>query len=355
MSALPQGPFRRIQTGLIIFGITLIIAVLGYVWAGWGFLDSIYMVVITIFGVGYGEVRPLLDPHLKVFTIVVIIAGTSASVYTVGGFVQLIAEGEIKRALGTRRMSLGIESLKNHVIICGFGRIGQVLAHELRQNRKPFVVIDHNPERVAQAEALGYWVRMGDATEEEVLEAVGLRRAQVLATVLRSDAANVFITLTSRSLNPSLSIVARGESGSTERKLLQAGADHVVLPAAIGGIRMAHLITHPAVEDLLDQAMSRNLLTEQLAQIEIQLVDLQVQPGSPLVGQSLGYLEVRGKRSFLIVALRRANGQTISSPDPSLELAAGDTVIVLGHKDDIPQLAQRYQVQRPITYRGAQA
>lgn len=355
MSALPQGPFRRIQIGLLFFGITLVMAVLGYTWAGWNLLDAIYMVVITIFGVGYGEVRPLDDSRLKVFTILVIIAGTSASVYAVGGFVQLIAEGEIKRALGTRRMSQGIENLEQHVIVCGFGRIGQVLARELRHNRKPFVVIDSNPDRVAQAEALGYWVRMGDATEEDVLEAVGIRRAQVLATVLRSDAANVFITLTGRSLNPQLSILARGESGSTERKLLQAGADHVVLPAAIGGIRMAHLITHPAVEDLLDQAMSRNLLTEQLAQIDIQLVDVQVPPGSPLVGQSLGYLEVRGKRSFLIVALRRNTGQTFSNPDPALKLESGDTVIALGHKDDIPQFAQRYQTQRPTTYRGAQA
>lgn len=350
-----QTPFRRIQVGLTIFMVTMVVAILGYMWAGWSLLDAIYMVIITIFGVGYGEVRPLVEPGLKVFTILVIIAGTSASVYAVGGFVQLITEGEIKRALGARRMSQGIEGLKQHIIVCGFGRIGQVLAAELKQNNKSFVIIDQDPERVALAESLNYWVRLGDATEEGVLQAVGIERALVLATVLRSDAANVFITLTARSLNPSLSILARGESGSTERKLLQAGADHVVLPASIGGVRMANLITHPAVEDLLGQAISRNQLTEQLAQIDIQLVDLEVSPGSPLVGQSLGYLEVRGKRTFLIIALRRANGQTISNPGSDLELGAGDIVIVLGHKDDLPQFSQRYQVQRAVTYRGAQA
>ncbi|MFQ3583488.1 MAG: potassium channel protein [Cyanobacteriota bacterium] len=349
------GSLRRIFIGLSLLGLTLCCAVLGYYLAGWALLDAVYMVVITIFGVGYGEVRPLDSPALKVFTILVIVAGTSASVYAVGGFVQLITEGEIQQALGARRMSRGIDTLKEHVIICGFGRIGQVLCRELAQARQPFVIIDSNPERVTLAESLGYWVRLGDATEEEVLQAVGIQRAKVLATVLRNDAANVFITLTGRSLNPKLTIIARGEYTTTEKKLLQAGADQVVLPATIGGLRIAHMITHPAAVDLLEEKFSRGLLNEQLAEIEMQLLDLEISTGSPLAGQTIGQLEVRGKQTFLIVAVRRADGTAVSHPPQELVLQAGDRVVVLGYRDDIPQFVQRYSQRRELKYRGAQS
>ncbi|MDX2272600.1 MAG: NAD-binding protein [Cyanobacteriota bacterium] len=355
-SAKPlQGSLQRVYVGLLFFVGTLLVAITGYMAAGWSLLDSLYMVVITIFGVGYGEVRPITEPGLRVFTILVIIAGTSASVYTIGGFVQMITEGEIHQALGARRMSRGIETLNQHVIICGFGRIGQILARELTGAKQPFVVIDNKQEKVDQAIALGYWTKLGDATQEEVLQSVGIDRAQVLATVLRNDAANVFITLTGRSLNPNLMIVARGEFPSTEKKLLQAGADHVVLPTAIGGLRIAHLITHPAAVEFLNQQVSRSLLNEQLTQIGIQLVNIDIPEGSPLVGQTLGYLEVRGKSTFLIVALRRADGSAISDPGHELLLQGGDSVIVIGRKDDIPQFVQRYQTKKEIKFRGAQA
>ncbi len=349
-----RGPLRRLVMGIVFFFSTVLVAVTGYLLAGWSLLDALYMVVITIFGVGYGEVRPL-SPVLRVFTILVIVAGTSAAVYSVGGFVQLVTEGELNRLLGARRMTRGIETLSDHVIICGWGRVGRILARELQQAHRAFVVIDQDPERVAEAEALGYWVRLGDATEEEVLQAVRIESAAVLTTVLRSDAANVFITLTARGLNPELTILARGENLSTEKKLLQAGADHVIMPTVIGGTQMAQLITHPAALDFLEQKVSRGLLNEQLAQLDLQIMDLDIPAGSPLVGQTLGYLEVRGQHLFLIVAVRRAHGNTQAQPDPELILEAGDRVIVLGRRQDLPQFAQRYQIQRQIKYRGTGA
>lgn len=350
-----HGPMRRVVTGLVFFLSTLVVAVAGYWSAGWSLLDALYMVVITIFGVGYGEVKPLTSSGLKVFTILVIIAGTSAAVYSVGGFVQLITEGELNRALGARRMTRGIETLKEHVIICGFGRIGQTLARELQVAKRAFVIIDRDPERVAQAEACGYWVRLGDATEEEVLQSVRIEQAAVLTTVLRSDASNVFITLTARGVNPRLTIIARGENLSTEKKLLQAGADHVVMPTVIGGTQMAHLITHPAAVDFLEQKVSRGWLNEQLAQLDLQVVDLDISAGSPLIGQNLGHLEVRGKNLFLIVAVKQASGETHTQPTRGLVLQEGDRVIVLGRQSDMPQFVQRYPVQRQIKYRGAGA
>ncbi len=165
----------------------------------------------------------------------------------------------------------------------------------------------------------------------------------------------MFITLTARDLSPDLTILARAESLSTEKKLLRAGADHVVMPTVIGGTQMAHLITHPVAVDFLEQRVARGWLNEQLAQLDLQIVDLEIPTGSPLVGQNLGYLEVRGNHLFLIVAIRRVQGETQAPPDRELILQAGDSVIVLGRREDLPQFAQRYQVQRRIKYRGAEA
>lgn len=347
------GSFRRIFTGMIFFVITSVVAVVGYTMAGWNLLDAIYMVVITIFGVGYGEVQPVDSPTLKIFTILVIIAGTSAAVYTVGGFVQMVTEGEIKRALGARRVSRNIETLQQHVVICGFGRIGQILARKMTESKQPFVIIDNNVERMVKFEEMGYLVRIGNATDEAVLLSAGIQRAKFLATVLPDDAANVFITLTARGLNSDLVILARGEIPSTEKKLRLAGADHVVLPAAIGALRMAHMITHPAALDFLEQNDGRRNLNEQLAQINVQIDELAIATDSPLISKTIGDIEVRGKGTFIVVALRKADGTTLIEPDHTVVLAEGDIIIVIGHRGDIPQFAQRYALKRQW-HRGAQ-
>ncbi len=200
---------RRIKLGVVFFGATFVTAVLGYRAAGWDLLDAIFMVVITVFGVGYGETRPLDDPALKIFTIFVIVAGCSSGIYVVGGFVQILAEGEINRILDTRRMSKGIEQLANHTILCGYGRVGQMLASELQAARSPFVVVDSDESRIADAQHAGFLALFGNASEETTLEAAGITRAKVLATVLSDDTANVFVTLTARELNPSIQIIAR--------------------------------------------------------------------------------------------------------------------------------------------------
>ena len=244
-----QTSFQRIATGVVIFTLTVVAAVTGYVIAGWTLLDAIYMVVITIFGVGYGEVQPLSSIPLKVFTILVIIAGALSVAYTVSGFVQLITEGEIRKHLTTKRMNEDIQLLEDHVIICGFGRIGQMVARQLKAAHQPFVVLDNDPDRIELAREQGYLMCLGNATDETNLEAVRIQKARILATVLPNDAANVFITLTAREMNPQLIILARGEIPSTEKKLRLAGADHVVLPATISAARMTHLITNPYAVD----------------------------------------------------------------------------------------------------------
>ncbi|MGD1860016.1 MAG: potassium channel family protein [Leptolyngbyaceae cyanobacterium] len=346
-----QTSFQRIVTGIFIFLLTVTVAVMGYVSAGWTLLDAIYMVVITIFGVGYGEVQPLTSAPLKVFTILVIIAGVLSVAYTVSGFVQLITEGEIRKLLNTKRMNKDIEQLEQHVIICGFGRIGQMLARQLKAAHQPFVVIDNNSDRIELAREQGYLLFLGNATDETNLETVQLRKATTLATVLPNDAANVFITLTAREMNPQLVILARGEIPSTEKKLRLAGADHVVLPATISAARMAHLITNPSAVDFLAQTDGQASLNELLAELDIQIQEMPIQ--AALVGGTVGDVEVRGKGTFIIVALRRAEGEVIVHPQRNLYLLKGDTLMLMGHQGDMPNFAQQAALKREMRYRGA--
>ncbi|MBD2231274.1 potassium channel family protein [Phormidium tenue] len=350
---MPNSSFRRIVAGIIFFSLTVVGAVIGYMVAGWNFLDAIYMVVITIFGVGYGEVQPLSSPPLKVFTIFVIIAGALSVAYTVSGFVQMITEGEIHRALNVKRMTNEIASLEDHVIICGFGRIGQLVARKLKRDRQPFIIVDNDPERVALAQEQGYLMYQGNATDEAALEAAGIHRAKSLATVLPNDAANVFITLTAREMNPALMILARGEMPSTEKKLRLAGANHVVLPASISALRMAHLISHPSAVDFLSQTDGQHGLNEFLAELDIQLNELVIDATSPLIGGTIGDIEVKGQGTFITVALRRADGEVIIHPSRATYLTLGDSIILMGHQGDMPNFAQQNAIKKEMRYRGA--
>ncbi|MDB9528402.1 NAD-binding protein [Oscillatoria sp. CS-180] len=346
-----QTSFQRIVIGITTFLLTVVVAVTGYVLAGWTLLDAIYMVVITIFGVGYGEVQPLTSTSLKIFTILVIIAGVLSAAYIVSGFVQLITEGEISKLLNVKRMNKDIERLEDHVIICGFGRIGQMVARELKVAHQSFVIVDNNPDRIALAQDQGYLMYLGNATDETSLQDVQIHKARTLATVLPNDAANVFITLTAREMNPQLAILARGEIPSTEKKLRLAGANHVILPASISAVRMAHLITNPSAVDFLSQTDGQTSLNELLAELDIQIQELPV--ADALVGGTIGDLETRGKGTFIIVALRRADGEVVIHPGRNLYLSKGDVLMLMGHQGDMPNFAQQVALKREIRYRGA--
>ncbi|MCA9178271.1 MAG: NAD-binding protein [Planctomycetales bacterium] len=349
-----SGPFRKIVTGVVLFLLICTVAVVGYVSAGWKLEDSIYMVIITIFGVGYGEVQPIESPGLRALTITVIIAGYGSVIYTVGGFMQMLIDGELSKALGARRMTIEIERLHGHTIICGLGRMGSILCRELSLAGRPFVVIDNDERRLSAAGELGYLVISGDATEEDILEQAGIRRASTLATVLSEDATNVFITITARELNPQLTIIARGENPRTEKKLLGCGANRVVLPTAIGATKVAQLIIRPSAENLLEQLAHQGSMHEELGNIGLQFDELKMDADSPLVGRTLSNIELHSNHGFLIVGIRRADGTTELNPSPDTSLLAGDVVIVLGHNEDIPRLAERFTGKSAkLTYRGA--
>lgn len=346
-----QGSFKRILTGAAFFVLTFVFAIIGYTFFGWSLLESTYMVVITIFGVGYGEVKPLETPSEKIFTILVILAGTSSAIYGVGGFIQMVTEGEINRAFDAQRKRNTIANLEDHVIICGFGHIAQVVAKQLAEADQAFVIIDNDGERIAIAESRSYLIQEGDATDENILQSVGIQRAKILATVLRDDASNVFISLTARELNPDLLILARGELPSTEKKLRLAGANHVILPSTVSGVRMANLITRPTSTDFLEQKDKQHSLNDLLAQIEVQIDELTFSADSPLVGKTVRELEIRGKGAFIVVALRRSDGQLLTHPQSSLLLNCDDTLIVLGHQEEVPKFARYYGLNHSLMYK----
>ncbi|MGB4738400.1 MAG: NAD-binding protein [Fuerstiella sp.] len=349
-----QSSVQKVLIGATVFTLSCIVAIVGYMLAGWSILEAVYMVTITIFGVGYGEVRPIDDPGLRVFTMGVIIAGCTSSIYVMGGFVQMIAEGELNRFLGARRMTRGIDKLTNHVIVCGFGRVGRILADELSQSDLEFVIVDTNQERLQEAETAGLFVLVGDATDEDVLEAAGIARAKVLATVLPDDAANVFITLTARELNPHIEIIARGESPSTEKKLLRSGATKVVLPAAIGASRIARLITRPSAEKLLSESLQLETLMQDLEQIGLHVTELRVPANSEFAGQRLNDISFGDVAQFVVIAVRSVDGRTVSDPGSDYVLMADDTLVLLAHRGTELKLLKKSGASE-IVYRGVRA
>ncbi|MBI1357101.1 MAG: potassium channel protein [Acidobacteria bacterium] len=338
---------RKIVSGGSFFLVTCTVAVIVYQLAGWDLLDAIYMVVITIFGVGYGEVRPIHEPGLKVFTMGLIIVGCSSLIYVTGGFIQMITEGEIQRAMGVRKVEKDLKKLSRHVIVCGFGRVGRILARELKEARASFVVIDTSLERIREANEAGYLALLGDASDETVLLTAGADRARALATVLPDDTLNVFITLTAREISRDLEIIARAEAPSTEKKLMRSGASRVVLPSAIGAARIAQLVTCPTETELLHDDSGR--LGEDLARLGLKMTEVTLDETSPLTGQTLA--EVRS-RSYLVAAIVRSGGEIIREPDEALRLEAGDRLLLLARESETGRILERVSGKSAMLYRG---
>lgn len=346
-------PIEKMRRGIWILAVTCVLAISGYLLAGWSVLDSVYMVAITIFGVGYGEVRPVVDPTLKLFTLMVVIAGCSSGIYVLGGFVQMIAEGEIQRAVGAKRMSRGIEKTKNHAIVCGYGRVGRVLVEELRSSGIDLVVVDRNTQRLADAESEGILVVAGDASDENVLHRAGIERASVLASVLPADAENVFVTLTAREISETIQIISRGECESTERKLLRSGANKVVLPTMIGATKIASLIACPTVESLVGDSKAFGRLNQDLESFGLGMKEFPINEGSALVGSTIRDVELIGDGGNVVVALCRPDKSVVRNPKMNDIINAGDRLVILSHEEDLPEVSKRAaQPAEKMVYRG---
>jgi len=290
MAGLLSSPLRNLLGGLLYIVLVTVLATGAYAACGWSVGDAFFMVITTVFTVGYGEIRPVDTVVLRSITIGLIVAGCTGMIFVTGSLVQLITASQFQQLLGTRRMQKEISALSGHVIVCGYGRIGQMLARELKAARMACVVLERDGARVKQAVALGFMAMQADATDEEALREAGVARAKVLATVLPNDAANVFITLSARSLNAGLMIIARGEAPSTEKKLLQAGATRVVLPAHIGAERVAELILYQDMLHLLDGPGAQEDMARDLRRLGLELEVIPAASGSRCVGLSVAEL-----------------------------------------------------------------
>jgi voltage-gated potassium channel len=320
-------PVRNLVS-IVAFVLTVVVvATLAYMAAGWSFREAIYMVLLTVYTVGYGEVRPIDTPYLEGVTIGLMVFGCTGMILFTGALVQFFTVLQLKQILGANRMQSRIEKLTGHVVICGYGRIGVMLAHDLAAGGVPLVVVERGAQRLAEAEAAGHLCITGDATEEDVLLAAGIMRAKSLATVLPDDAANVFITLSARNLSPELEIIARGEAPTTERKLLRAGANQVVQPTHIGAERMARMILFPASATLDDDDRIAQVKGE-LGELGLDLELVPVLPGSAMARLTVGEAERQGAGAFFIVQIRRA-GTAIARPAKDERLKSDDQLLVV--------------------------
>ena len=320
-----QGLFRA----LAFVGAIYVLAVAGFMALGWSFSDAAYMVMLTIFSVGFNEVHAINTPALRALTMATILLGCTGMIVLTGALVQFLTHMQLRRLLGVDRMKAQIDKLSGHTIICGFGRIGQQLARELADARQSFVIIERNPVKLAAAQTAGYICLAGDATDEDSLQEAGIARARVLASVLPDDATNVFITLSARNLSPGLEIIARGELPSTEGKLIHAGADKVVLPTHIGAERIAEMILYPSTARFLRESAPMRDLKRGLHEFGLEIEAVTIPPNGALTGATVGDAERRGNGNFFVVQIDRPGGQSFVHPSEEARIEAGDTVVLV--------------------------
>src|ERR1700730_6689382 len=352
MNGLLDSPVRNLTAGVIYTVTVMIIATIAYMAAGWSFRDALYMVIVTVYTVGYNEVRPINTAALNVITIGLIVLGCTGIIFLTGALVQFFTLNQINKTLGLKRMNTQINELQEHVIVCGFGRLGTVLARSLRASSAGFVILEANEARANEARLLGYLCIHGDASSEAVLLAAGVKRANALATVLANDAVNVFITLSARALNPNLSIVARGELSSTESKLLQAGADKVVLPTQIGAERIAELILYEESARFIEGLERSHGFQRVLHNFGMELEVVTAAPQSPAVRMTVTAIERQAKGAFFIVQINRRDGDVFTAPPATAIVGEGDGVVLIGRPNRAAILTSLFEPRQRLGPRG---
>lgn len=299
---------------------------------GWSLLDALYQTVTTLSTVGFREVHDLSRAGM-VFTMILIVGGVGGVFYTLTSAVQLAVEGELGEYFGRQRMHGRIRGLRDHYIVCGFGRVGREISTEFRARGIAFVVVDNNPDIEPELRELGYDYLHGNATRDEVLVAAGVERAAGLLAAADSDTDNTYIVLSARALNPNIYIVARAGQQSTEAKMLRAGANRVVSPYSIAGRHMAVAAVQPAMVDFMTTALRSE-------HGDLILAELTVTPASGLAGRTLHEVFDRHGDTTML-ALRRETGEIIAGPQPGALLHPGDQIFVLGPPSELERFATR--------------
>lgn len=302
---------------------------------GWPFDDALYMTIITMATVGYGEVHQVSDTG-RAFTMFLIVMGVGYFMYVVGLIVQFLVEDRIRVILGRRKLEIQIAKLKNHYIICGYGRIGRVLSRYLTERYLDVVIIEKNTDRQERMDEDGVLYLIGEATDENLLIKAGIKRAKGLVTAVATDSENVFLTLIAKQLNPDLFIVARAIQNTAKRTLQAAGAEKVISPYDLGARRMAHAILRPTVIKFLELAFTDD-------NTDIQVEEILVHSTSRLLNVELKNSGIRQQLDLIILTIKKADGSMIFNPKADTRIETDDTLVVVGRARSVSELAKMLQ------------
>jgi voltage-gated potassium channel len=323
---------RRIRNALIGLAVVTLVGTVGYLLLGFTLLEALYQTVTTVATVGFREVHPL-SPAGQVFTMVLIVVGVGAVLYNLSVIFEAVTEGHLRAHLERRRMDRDIASMRDHVIVCGCGRVGRAAAEFLAGTGLRVVVVDNDPARL-EGLGPGFAHLCGDVTDDAVLRAAGIEHARALIATLDTDADTVYVTLSARALRPDLVIVARARTSDSKTKLELAGATRAINPQRIGGRRMAVFALQPDVAEFLDVVMHDE-------DLDFRIVQVEVRDGSPLVGRTVGQLDIQERTGALLLALRRGAGQPFEPhPAEDLVVPAGTVLIALGTQAELDALAE---------------
>ncbi len=306
---------------------------------GWNFLDSLYMTIITLATVGFREVHDL-SFRGKLFTIFLIFGGVGTVLYALSTGARVILEGELKEIFGRRKLEKKIKELRDHYIICGYGRMGKIISKELKSEGVKFVVIEKTPVSLEENEDV--LLLRGDATRDNILGEAGIEKARGLISVLPTDAENLLVVLSARGLNPNILIVARAAEEDSEQKFLRAGATKVVSPYHIGGLRMAHTVLKPTVVDFIEFATRSG-------NIELQMQEILIQDGASLLGMTLEECGIGRDLGVIVIAIKQSTGDTRFNPTFKSTIKPGDTLIALGEVSKlkvVEEMAKRKQGEK---------
>jgi len=314
----------------ILLGLLVIVGIAGFhLIEGWSYFDGFYMVLTTITSIGYGEIHPLSHAG-RLFNSFVIITGVGLVLLLVGGASRTLLEFEIQSLFGRRRMDREIRRLTGHFIICGAGRVGRSVARELARRPLPFVVVDTSEEKLQKYASEGWPTLRGDATQAPVLHELRIEHAQGLVAATTTDAINIYIILTARSLNPNLKIIARAAEEEAEKHLLTAGADSVVSPYRFAGYRIAQTFMRPNVVDFFDTAMNQ--------QRPLEIEEVKVGKGARFAGQTLEGSRIRQELGVIVLAIKGEHTAMRFNPPPDEVIHEGDHLIAMGDPDGLRRL-----------------
>lgn len=323
----------KLRVSLLLLILTITLGTVGYViFEDMPAFEAFYMTLITISTVGFSEVKPLSDVG-RGLTIVIIILGISLLTYSLGQVASIFFEGELRNFLGRKKLKKQISELRNHFIICGYGRIGSTIVRELEDAGILLVVIEQDQDGIDSLEASGILYLNMDATTDEALLAAGLEKARGLVTAVSSDADNVFISLSAKGLRPDMFILARASDVNNESKLLRAGATRVVCPYQMGARRMAEILHKPTVVDFLDQTMMNT-------ELGLKLEEAMIGENSSMNGKTVASSCLRQNFGVIIVAIKRKCGEMVFNPGPNETFDSGDVIVVIGKKEELERMGE---------------